>query len=287
MIAQMEPEFGGPKKQTSRIAEIVYNYIKIFIDNLQKRKFETSLEEARYITTSEIVPHNFFDDGNGGYSSCDYDHKVLSKDFGSPYILFNDLKNSTKLLEELESRNSLCIYSLYIYFSSQMLGEILDLFDANMVECTGDGNYSIFMVEKFDIDNLKNLGTAFFTHFEKKSSISRLYYTEYIENFHYDLPVPLSFLNKYPQYRYSSHFPFGEPDEYIRSLFFHIFMLFNIEINKILIPYINLSTPFLTRVGCVKGSCKITRIQVDNHIKQDKLIGTAIHRAAHQASGKL
>ncbi|MCK5294889.1 MAG: hypothetical protein KAJ49_09570 [Arcobacteraceae bacterium] len=282
MFAQMEPEYGGPKKQNSRMAEIVYNYIKIFLENLQKRD-QVSLEEARYITTSEIVPTDFFDDGNRGYSSCDNDQKVLSKDFGFPYILFNDLKNSTKILDELESSNNLCIYSLYIYFSSKMLGEVLDLLDGSMIECTGDGNYSIFTEEKFDFEELRDLGIQFFNHIDNDSNISRIDYSLYCEHLRYKLVTPLSFFKKYPYYRDSMRRSFNNSSEVIRCLFFHIFMLFNIEINKVL----RMQNPFLTRIGCVKGKCKITRIEVDGHIKQDKLIGSAVHRAAHQASEKL
>lgn len=34
------------------------------------------------------------------------------------------------------------------------------------------------------------------------------------------------------------------------------------------------------------GNCKITRFEIDGHIKLDKLIGTIVNEAAHQATGK-
>ena len=43
---------------------------------------------------------------------------------------------------------------------------------------------------------------------------------------------------------------------------------------------------FATRVGCKFGNCKITRFEIDGHIKLDKLIGTIVNEAAHQATGK-
>lgn len=37
----------------------------------------------------------------------------------------------------------------------------------------------------------------------------------------------------------------------------------------------------------MQGNCKISRINIPNHILQDKLIGSIVHKAAHQASGKI
>ena len=44
----------------------------------------------------------------------------------------------------------------HIYYSSKMLGKILDLLNGQMIECTGDGNYSIFLQEKINIYKISN-----------------------------------------------------------------------------------------------------------------------------------
>jgi len=48
-----------------------------------------------------------------------------------------------------------------------MLGDILDILDVKMVECTGDGNYSIFLENEIDNENIIDKGTHFFHDLER------------------------------------------------------------------------------------------------------------------------
>jgi len=237
-------------ENNSKIIKIINKYIEILSRKLDVLMDSIGLEEHTTITT--LAPYDFFEGEEG-----------ILKDFGRPSILFNDLKNSTKLLEELEKEGILYYYSYYMYYSSKMLAEILNLFDAKMIECTGDGNYSLF--EKEHSRLLRE-----YDYFEK-ICYEEQEFKNYIDNFD---KIEKKFINSPP-----STF-----DEKSRQLFFYIFYLFNIEVNKCLPS--SFSNKFLTRVGCKTGNCKIMRIE-NSHIRQDKLIGSVVHKSAHQASGKI
>ena len=237
-------------ENNSKILQIIERNIKILSDILNKVIMDSiGLEE--HVTVTNIVPHDFFS-GEGG----------ILKDFGSPTILFNDLKDSTKLLKELESEDILYYYSFYMHYSSKMLSEILDEFNGKMVECTGDGNYSIF-----DKENDKLLRE--YAYFQELC-YGESQFNSYLDNFD----------EKEKEFIKTSPYMF---DEKLRQLFFYIFSIFNIKVNYLLRGKID--KKFLTRVGCVTGKCQIMRIE-NSHIRQDKLIGSVVHNSAHQASGK-
>ena len=234
----------------SEIIRIIKKYIKILQEKLNSTFMDSiSLEEHTTVTT--LVPYDFFEGEKGKL-----------KDFGNPAILFNDLKKSTKLLEELEEENIIYFYSYYMYYSSAMLAEILDLVDGKMVECTGDGNYSIFEKEHSKL-------LTEYAYF-KKLCYDTEEFNNYLKNFD---EVEYKFIQSTP-YTF---------DEKSRQLFFYIFYLLNIKINNLLPSSVYYK--FLTRVGCKRGKCQIMRIE-NSHIRQDKLIGSVVHKSAHQASGK-
>ena len=244
---------------------IIFKIIKKYIDELSFKLstvakdsigFEDSLTTITNLVGEE--PHDFFKGEKGAL-----------KNFGNPTILFNDLKKSTDLIKELEDKNILYYYSYYMYYSSKMLSEILDAFDAKIVECTGDGHYSILQnMDNLVADKIKR-EYSYFCEF--------LCETEKFENY----------LNAFDHKENSfidnrSHLL--DVDKIIRKLFFYIFAYFNIEINKLLPK--GMSKKFLMRVGCATGECQIMRIE-NSHIRQDKLIGSVVHKSAHQASGKI
>jgi hypothetical protein len=236
----------------NKIATIIYQYAELFLEKINKVEMDSISLEKGIITVTNIVPYDFFEGEKGAL-----------KDFGTLTILFNDLKKSTKLLEDLEEEDILHYYSYYMYYSSKMLSEILNLFDAKMVECTGDGNYSIFE--------------------EEHSQLLKEY--DYFESLCYNKNEFNNYLNNFDErekkFITSSPYSF---DEKLRQLFFYIFYIFNIQVNKCFPS--DFSNKFLTRVGCVTGKCQIMRI-VNSHIRQDKLIGSVVHKSAHQASGKI
>lgn len=259
------------KQFNSEIGYIINKYIELILKSFNKYEEKRILLE-NYTTQTTIVSNDFFDDKKALLCT---DDNILLREFNSPIILFNDLKNSTKVLEFFESLNLSCTYTAYIYYSSKMLGEILDLFDGQMIESTGDGNYSIFLKEKINIKRIHKLGNNFM-------DIDLNFYAlkEYMHNFS---------SNEISDFRHTIRCVYCRnkisESEYIRLLFFTIFATFNIEVNKYLERQIKNS--FLTRVGCMQGNCKISRINIPNHILQDKLIGSIVHKAAHQASGKI
>lgn len=280
------------KESDNEIIQIIQKYIAILKEILRQERFQEEIKISEYITNTQIVPHDFFSDSNGKSLSCDIKKNVLFKDFGTPIILFNDLKNSTKLIEELECKNELCIYTIYMYYSSKMLGDILDILNGKMVECTGDGNYSIFLEDEIDESDMIKKSIHFFHDLEK--SLYSDYFVKiqnYILSFDMDevkyiYPWIIDWNHRMFMHYYFENVLYSEKkiDNIMRILFFHIFAIFNIEVNTILENKIN--QKFLTRVGCKQGSCKVTRIDINSHIKQDKLIGNVVHQAAHQASGK-
>jgi len=281
------------KKSEQEILQIIEKYIQIIKEVLERERLNEEIIQLDYITNTEIVSHDFFSDDNGEISSCDNEQNILFKDFGKPIILFNDLKSSTRLLEELECKGELCIYAIYMYYSSKMMGEILDILNGKMVECTGDGNYSIFLENEIDEENFKDKSWEFFYELEylfRDKDFRNI--QNYIMSFDIDEIKYISpwLLNDWNERRYR-HFNFRslfhceeKLNNQIRVLFFYIFSVFNIKINSLLEDRIN--NKFLTRIGCKVGACKITRIISNGHIKQDKLIGAVVHHAAHQASGK-
>lgn len=269
-MPQMELDRDGTQPSTSEVMEIINKYIEFYILMLNNEKEKLSLRES-YTTYTKIVPKDFFDDGSIDYCGTE---NTLFKEFGNPIVLFNDLKNSTKILKETETAKQECVYIAYMQYSSQMLAEILDLINGNMIECTGDGNYSILFEEKIDRLYIRELIEDFMT--ANKEIITTEKFKNYLNGFNEDeiffIKERTSFL-AFIDPRYSS---------VLRSFFFKIFATFNILINQRLpIRY-----QFYTRIGCVQGKCKITRIKIDKHIFQDKLIGSVVHAAAHQAGGK-
>ena len=278
----MHMEVDEIESQSQIIQKIINKYIQLLLKVMDTDIEALSLEE--YITKTSIVAKDFFDDKTKNYT-CDKDNKVLLKDFGSPVILFNDLKSSTNLLKEFEKDGLECIYVAYMQYSSQLLADILDLFGGNIVECTGDGNYSIFTEEEIDENAIFREGEDFLKNdFLRFCSASQDDVKNYYQHLNYNGQNKRYSFRRLIQYPCNYTANKASIPQYIRKLFFHIFTIFNIEINKKLPSHIK--TLFLTRTGCLKGACKITRIQINNHILQDKLIGSVVHQAAHQASGK-
>ena len=250
---------------SSQLIKLVEKYLQLYFELIESRpRAKMSLEE-RYVTTTGLVPNDFFEDESS--SKCNKD--ISYREFGNSYIIFNDLKNSTKLLAECEKLGKECIYMGYIYYTSKLLADILDLLNGKIVEITGDGNYSIirqtdFKDFKFKViyDELNDL----FVHFNAKK-----YFKSYQRLFD---ELELFGLNDDTQ-----------KHEKLRQLIFCVFAVFNIEVNRKLKVY-QYNFDFAMRVGCKKGDCKITRFDISNHIRQDKLIGSVVNQAAHQAMGK-
>lgn len=251
----------------NQLIKLIEKYLRLYLELIEPRprlKNEASLEE-RYITTTDLVPHDFFEDKST--SNCN--KNISYREFGNSYIIFNDLKNSTSILEECESVGKECIYVGYIYYTSKLLADILDLIGGKIVEITGDGNYSI--IKKIDFKDFK-FGLFYdglehlFINFNAKK-----YFKSYQRLFD---ELELHGLNNDTK-----------KHEKLRQLIFCIFAVFNIQVNKKLKVY-QYNFDFAMRVGCEKGDCKITRFDISNHIRQDKLIGSVVNQAAHQAMGK-
>lgn len=252
------------------INEIIQIYSSKYLDILHRSSRMTlSVESSQYVTTTNIAPHDFF---NHDVNKCSKD--ISYKDFGDPIIIFNDLKGSTKILQQLEVLGKECLYIAYIKYSSEMLSKVLDLFDGKVIEITGDGNYSI--IEKGYLSpEIKNIKRYLKLDNE---------YTEYLKLFGE---------NEYPDEDTSKTFSIlkgllhKNDEDNLRYFLFILFAIFNIKINNELKKLRNLqSIQFATRVGCKQGECKIVRIEIDKHVCQDKLIGSIVHQAAHQAAGK-
>ena len=256
------------------IDKYYYQIEKLFL--IEKR---AAVEEMRYITTTEIVPPDYF---NSGKRMCDTDDKVFYKEFDNIYVIFNDIEKSTKILEYCEKNNLICLYVSYIKYSSELLAEILNYFEGKMIEITGDGNYSIIenlnehLLCKLVNDNYKNLF----------KEIKKIRY-----DCHFDCYCNVKFYSRqvehclYMEKCYSKSLPTEETKNIIRCLLLCVFNIFNCKINKLLKKEYR-EICFNTRIGCEYGSCKITRFIIGNYLKQDKLIGKIVHKAAHQAQGK-
>lgn len=259
------------EKKSLNLLKLINKYYEQ-IEKLFIIEESVALEEMRYITTTEIVSPDYF---NSGKRICDTDDKVFYKEFDNIYVIFNDIEKSTKILEYCEKNNLICLYIGYIKYSSELLAEILNYFDGKMVEITGDGNYSI--IENLDKNLLYKLiddNYDLFKEFRKirydcccnyELHLQQLKCHEYIYN--------LKYLN------------LNETKNIIRCLLLCVFNIFNFKINKLLEKK-HIKICFNTRIGCEYGSCKITRFIIGNYLKQDKLIGKIVHKAAHQAQGK-
>lgn len=250
---------------SSQLIKLVEKYLQLYFELIEPRpRTKMSLEE-RYVTTTDLVPNDFFEDESS--SKCNKD--IIYRDFGNSYIIFNDLKNSTKLLDESEKLGKEYIYMGYIYYTSKLLADILDLLSGKIVEITGDGNYSIikkidFKSFRFKIlyDKLDDL----FVYFNVKKDFK-------------------SYQSLFDEFELNGLDDDKQTHEQLRQFIFCIFTVFNIEVNRKLKVY-QYNFDFAMRVGCKEGNCKITRFNIANHVRQDKLIGSVVNQAAHQAMGK-
>lgn len=258
------------KDLSQHVFSIINHYADKYITILHGlSRPKLSVESMQYVTMTQIVPNDFFDDN---VEKCSKD--IFYKNFGDPIIIFNDLKDSTKILKTFEILGYECLYIAYIKYSSEMLSKLLDLLDGKIVENTGDGNYAI--IEK-----------GYVCHEIKKIKFPSDEYSRFCDY------IELFDKNEYPKFKNSGIAPLknllydtADADD-LRYFLFILFAIFNIKINHELKKIGALqSIQFATRVGCKQGDCKIVRIEIDKHICQDKLIGSIVHEAAHQAAGK-
>ena len=251
----------------SRIENIIKKHIKNYIDSLEILTQESGNEA--YTTTTKIL--NINDLGLVNY--------------GNVIVLFTDIKDSTQILETCENNSILNVYSNYINFSSKLLGEIISLFKGRIIESTGDGIYSIIESTDSEIEEIFKYKYIKDVPYDR---LARIIESNVESNF-YEVMHDKTYLNIFSDsentYILKKLEDISSIDEKLRTLFFIIFAKFNSKINNIdSLKKHNIK--FATRIGCKIGSCKITNITVDGHINQDKLIGTVVHNAAHQASGK-
>ncbi|WP_157352994.1 hypothetical protein [Aliarcobacter butzleri] len=219
---------------------IIDKYFSLYSKILGIGTLTEGLTAEGAVTITSMVPYDFFNDEK---TLC-VNKDIKYRQFGEVFILFNDLKDSTKILEQCEINQKEYIYTGYIYYSTKLLAEILDLLGGKIVEITGDGNYSI--IQK--------------TNFNQRKFIE---------------------LNDELGRKISSDIE----SEDLRLFISNLFDRFNGKISKVLKEnYYNFN--FLIRVGCKFGNCKITRFEIDGHVKQDKLIGSIVNKAAHQAMEK-
>lgn len=253
----------------SKIEYIIEKYIKNYINSLELLTHESSNEN--YNTITKINNQSDIKD-------------LELANYGNVIVLFTDIKNSTQILETCEKKSILFVYSNYINFSSKLLGEIITIFKGRIIESTGDGNYSIINLTKEDFDEILNTNKNKFVKKRLKEIINEM--SE--EKFYKDMKnkTYLDIFDENEQnYILDRIEIISSLDEKLRTLFFTIFAKFNSEINKLdILEEHNIK--FATRIGCKIGSCQITNIIVNGHINQDKLIGTVVHKAAHQANGK-
>ena len=240
------------------IVTIIKKYQNLYLDILDTRIVEGLLTLEHHISQTALVPNDFFD--NKSTPSCD--GKLKYKDFGETFILFNDLKGSTEILNKCEKLNNICIYTGYIFYSSKLLAEILDLLGGKIVEITGDGNYSIIQKKDFNNEKYENM-------------INKL------RTFDIDEKELEKYENLVTYYDDETN----QKSNKLGLFIYYIFAIFNIGINKKL-KSLYPDIKFATRVGCKFGNCKITRFEIAGHIRLDKLIGIIVNEAAHQATGK-
>lgn len=240
------------------IVTIIKKYQNLYLDILDTRIVEGLLTLEHHISQTALVPNDFFD--NKSTPSCD--GKLKYRDFGETFILFNDLKGSTEILRKCENLNNICIYTGYIFYSSKLLAEILDLLGGKIVEITGDGNYSIIQKKDFNNEKYENM-------------INKL------RTFDIDEKELEKYENLVTYYDDETN----QKSNKLGLFIYYIFAIFNIGINKKL-KSLYPDIKFATRVGCKFGNCKITRFEIAGHIRLDKLIGIIVNEAAHQATGK-
>lgn len=214
-----------------------------------------------YTSVSRLVTNDIFKQDIKG---------IKIADFKDTIILFTDLKDSTKILNKC-GNNNILIYIAYMHYSTMLLADILSLIDGTLIESTGDGTYSIIRDDSSFMKNGINL--FILDHYEKIKNETE--YQDYLKYFYINEIKVITNINK-KLYTY---------EDKIRLFFFTIFWFFNIFVNDT--PLLKkLDIKFLTRIGCKIGSCKVTRLEIYKHISQDKLVGSIVHEAAHQASGK-
>jgi len=234
----------------NQLKKIINKYLHKYLELIKPiPSIKASLEE-RFITTTELVPHDFFKDADS--RKCNGD--LIFKTFGNPYIIFNDLKGSTKILKECESLGKECIYIGYINYTSRILADVLNLIGGKIVEITGDGNYSIVEESTFKRFRFKTL------------------YDE-LDDLFTDFNIRRYFKN------YQSLFAKEELDglnddkknyEKLRQLVFCVFSVFNIQVNKKL-KLNQYNFEFAMRVGCKQGDCKITRFSIGNDLDKSRI----------------
>lgn len=240
------------------IVTLIKKYQTLYLDILDTRIEEGLLALEGSISQTILVPNDFFD--NKSTPSCD--GKLKYRDFGETFIIFNDLKGSTEILRKCENLNKICLYTGYIFYSSKLLAEILDLLGGKIVEITGDGNYSIIQKKDFNNEKYENMINKLRTFDIDEKELEK--YENLVT--YYDDEI-------------------NQKSNKLGLFIYFIFAIFNIGINKKL-KSLSYDIEFATRVGCKFGNCKITRFEIDGHIKLDKLIGTIVNEAAHQATGK-
>ncbi len=239
------------------IVTLIKKYQTLYLDILDTRIEEGLLALEGSISQTILVPNDFFDKNS---ISCDRELKY--RDFGETFIIFNDLKGSTEILRKCENLNKICLYTGYIFYSSKLLAEILDLLGGKIVEITGDGNYSIIQKKDFNNEKYENMINKLRTFDIDEKELEK--YENLVT--YYDDEI-------------------NQKSNKLGLFIYFIFAIFNIGINKKL-KSLSYDIEFATRVGCKFGNCKITRFEIDGHIKLDKLIGTIVNEAAHQATGK-
>ena len=240
------------------IVTIIKKYQNLYLDILDTRIVEGLLTLEHHISQTALVPNDFFD--NKSTPSCD--GRLKYRDFGETFIIFNDLKGSTEILRKCENLNKICLYTGYIFYSSKLLAEILDLLGGKIVEITGDGNYSIIQKKDFNNEKYENM-------------INKL------RTFDIDEKELEKYENLVTYYDDETN----QKSNKLGLFIYYIFAIFNIGINKKL-KSLYPDIKFATRVGCKFGNCKITRFEIAGHIRLDKLIGIIVNEAAHQATGK-
>jgi hypothetical protein len=239
------------------IVTLIKKYQTLYLDILDTRIEEGLLALEGSISQTILVPNDFFDKNS---ISCDRELKY--RDFGETFIIFNDLKGSTEILRKCENLNKICLYTGYIFYSSKLLAEILDLLGGKIVEITGDGNYSIIQKKDFNNEKYENM-------------INKL------RTFDIDEKELEKYENLVTYYDDETN----QKSNKLGLFIYYIFAIFNIGINKKL-KSLYPDIKFATRVGCKFGNCKITRFEIAGHIRLDKLIGIIVNEAAHQATGK-
>lgn len=256
------------RKIAQLIEQIIENYTSKIKEIISKREIRLLTESALYMTKTTLAPHDFFNSGK--VERCS--DELFIKDFNRPTILFTDLKGSTNILKECERLGITCLYTGYIYYSSRLLADILDFVNGKIVEITGDGTYSI--IEEINDNKINRVLDAFYDTYNLNNIKDELY--EYIHLVG-ELPYNLNQLHNCMEA--------NNRDIRFRNFIFCIFTRFNIEINKFL-EMRAIDVSFFTRVGCKKGPCKITRFNIEKHVFVDKLIGSTVNDAAHEAMGK-